>query len=626
MTVGNVARMVWGDQTPTTSPADSNPAPTTQPVTSPTTSGAGMFASTGGYLSGLQSGMTQRDTGDGRYEILDDSGNSLGYGYKGVGDAISEIGYKNASSQTTSADGVWTNPNLTTAKAIWSDGNGASYDASELDKYWDDQQSGLPGQVKTQFDNAEYVPRRINNENGIYYEGLTRSVINDPTKYSSEEEINSALHGLISPKNYNGVMGDWEALGQVLNGSVSPTPRTWGNLPTNGAEETVSGTNTLFGSTPVFSQGDDGKYQLVGYKTDLSPQTESSFQNGADTSNFYGGATSLSHRGDNHSWANAVWRDLGDQSVWQQNTLMGQDGNTFIPVDNAGNLSWTNKESYNHQDTKKGLFQKAWEATSIGHNVLGMDFKDAAPIGEAIGNIAGAIWSGGIPWGSIIMAADGYTKGDEKAGNQAIVRAGLSYAMTNAGSSSGSNPAMSSEAYIDSGAMGGTPVAGSAYGNAVASNAAASAAAQEAGLSGASNNVVSAIKDFGQKFNSLSAADFGINTGNSTVDKLLMNAGKSALKSAIQSGANGAELDNVFKSAVQSAFTSLVGGSANAASGGGLLGTVAGTVASSAANAAINQATSNDSSPTNQTAQTPSSSAAPTSPRYAGSVSRMIWS
>ena len=57
-------------------------------------------------------------------------------------------------------------------------------------------------------------------------------------------------------------------------------------------------------------------------------------------------------------------------------------------------------------------------------------------LGEPIGNLAGAIWSGGIPWGSIAMGAENASTGNwDAVGNNAIN--GLaSYAGSNVGSGS----------------------------------------------------------------------------------------------------------------------------------------------------------------------------------------------
>src|SRR5574343_284696 len=110
---GTVAKMIWGNPAPVTPTAPVSVAtpPATTPNAATVTTGTSDL-----FTFGLPTGYTQKDLGDGRYEMFDPTGKSAGYGYKGVMDAYNEIGWNNASAKTTQSNGSWVNPYLTTAK------------------------------------------------------------------------------------------------------------------------------------------------------------------------------------------------------------------------------------------------------------------------------------------------------------------------------------------------------------------------------------------------------------------------------------------------------------------------------------------------------------------------------
>lgn len=339
MAVGSVAKMVWGSNTPTAQ----------QPVAvAPTPNAAAVTAGTSDLFTfGLPTGYTQKDLGDGRYEMFDTSGNSAGYGYKGVRDAIGELSYKNANAKTTNANGVWTNPYLQVAKSIWTDLEGKEMDVSGLQR---EQAPNVYGLQDAFFKPAptDGYGNPIGEREQVYARQSEKMVNQE---FSSEDEIKKQLEKYKTVGNYNGIMGDWEALGQVLEGNVAPNPQEWGNLPTDQKEQVIKGTGLLYGSTPVFSK--DG--QLIGYRTDLTPNDAKDWSNGTDKAVQKDFGTFLTHGGKSHSWNNANWREMVEPEKWKELALIGESGLAFIPKDAVDKIpGWVNKDSYSHKDLPNG--------------------------------------------------------------------------------------------------------------------------------------------------------------------------------------------------------------------------------------------------------------------------------
>lgn len=423
MSAGTVAKMLWGNpEQPVAAPTPAGPAPVA-PITQDL------------FTFGLPQGFTQKDLGDGRYEMFDASGNSAGYGYKGVRDAIAEIGLNNAKSQTrnTNVDrwfaenpnatpeqiyeaaskygvssdlidqargaykgatdewvkskglaaltgtdafrngGGWENSYLKVAKSIWTDIDGKEIDVSGLQRelvFYDSS----PQDTFFKPAPTDAFGNQIGEREQVYAKQVEKMVNQD---YDSLAGLNNDLSGLVASKQkyFGGAMGDWEALGQVLNGAAYAEQNSLGSLPTNNRDETISGTGILYGSTPVFSK--DG--QLLGYRTDLTPNEEKEWSNGGpDKTVNKDFGTFITHSGKSHSWNNANWRELSDPTAWQTNAVVGEGGTAFIPKGNEDKLSWTNKDSYQHQDHKMSGFMKVMAditkvADPLGYQIQGGD-------------------------------------------------------------------------------------------------------------------------------------------------------------------------------------------------------------------------------------------------------------
>ena len=246
-------------------------------------------------------GYTQQDIGDGRFNILDQTGNNIGIGYKSLDDTIREL--------------------------------------------------------TTKYQDANPLP--IVNEEGAM--SLPQPLSYKPAQFSG------------------GDLEKWEVLGQLLNGGglAQNQGRTF-DLPGNNQFEDIKGLNTLFGSTPLISNG-----KVLGYKFDTTPadNTLMGYQN-----------PNMISRTDNKGatrFDQSLLREYNDLNGWQ-NLVKGIDENSmYVPAENAAQLpGWTNKDTnqYMHQDS--GTFSKI--AQGLG---AVLSFTPLAPLGAALGTL-GSLQSG----------------------------------------------------------------------------------------------------------------------------------------------------------------------------------------------------------------------------------------
>lgn len=215
-----------------------------------------------------------------------------------------------------------------------------------------------------------------------------------------------------------------------------------------------------------------------------------------------------------------------DLSGLQYGQFQGQNGLFFDPTKtNLSSLLTPGRDNSAYAEKKSGgllgvlneVIQKVDPLNYIVEkgvaNLLGYDsgLDMVRSIGEPIGNLAGAIWSGGIPWGSIVAGADNLSTGNDQAILGNIVNGLVSYG--------GSQ--------ISLGGTGGAPV-----GTAVGSSGAAANS-----MSGSAGGI------FG------SGVSLGSTAANQAAQAMLMNAGanyartgdlENALKAAAFSTASGA--------------------------------------------------------------------------------------
>lgn len=236
-------------------------------------------------------GYNTKDLGLGKYDILDSSNNSLGTGYSSVRDAINAYGYRN----------------LSNAESMWQPTVRRDEDGREMP--W----GASPGE-QSQVDPYTTNP----------YTGLQ---INVPA--------------------YNSGLGEWEALGQMINNSSHsmggyfpvgnggvPYADTFARNPHNDRADLISGLNTLYGSTPLIMNN-----KLLGYKMDLGP--------GSDSSPFSDQLTKSSKKEQMNS---QLWRTLVEPEKWGSLTQrIGDKEDVFVPTENADKLpGWLNEDKWNY--------------------------------------------------------------------------------------------------------------------------------------------------------------------------------------------------------------------------------------------------------------------------------------
>lgn len=427
------------------------------------------------FQVGLGNYQTQ-DIGQGKYNILGADNSVLGTGYKGLPDAIGELGYANAQKQTTQQGDYWANPLLTQGQQVYRDlatGNDADITGYQQIDDWE------TGQTRFIKPTGEYNPETGQQYDTIYASPYEKQVAK---QFSSQSELDAALKEYVKQSKYfGGRIGDWEALGQVLGGAVKPTVQDWGTLPINSVNEKITGEQTLYGSTPIFYGG-----RLIGYSTDLAPGTDTgtkSWSGGQGNAEWNPMSYQARYNGKSHAWATGLGRDI-DPAAYKGLVQRTGETQVFSPLANVSKLpGWTNVEGYQHADKNyggwgAGLVGLADKLGPIGEIGGDMGLKGMAEnlerggllfatnkllatadplsegiakgvadvfgvkggslglvrtVGEPIGNLIGAVFAGGLPIGSLIMALDAASQGNGEGVTNALKNAGASYAGSVAG-------------------------------------------------------------------------------------------------------------------------------------------------------------------------------------------------
>lgn len=174
------------------------------------------------------------------------------------------------------------------------------------------------------------------------------------TGYKSLEDTIREMGG--TPTEMGKGLGNWEILGQMLSGKTQTPAMSEGGLSLNDIEESISGANTLYGSTPLLA-GD----KLLGYKTNLGAGTESGSwsNNGPDKQTWTPFGYQASHSGKSHSWNTALSRELQNPSAYNSLGKMMNPSTYeyFVNADTASQLpGWINRESASHMNAgEEGL-------------------------------------------------------------------------------------------------------------------------------------------------------------------------------------------------------------------------------------------------------------------------------
>lgn len=242
--------------------------------------------------------------------------------------------------------------------------------------------------------------------------------------------------------------------------------------------------------------------------------------------------------------ANGDWLSIGaegglrDISAWQWNNQTGltPQAGSYIPVDDSNNgLLGSLNEVIQKVDPLNFIVEKG-VADLLGYD-SGLDM--VRSIGEPVGNLAGALFSYGVPWGSIVMGVDNISTGNDQAILGNVINGLVSYG--------GSQ--------ISLGGTGGAPVETAVGSSGAAANS----------MAGSSGGI------FG------SGVSLGSTAANQAAQSMIMNAGanyartgdlENALKAAAFSTAAGAAgnwLGNTTRSSLGEIGSKALGG---AASGG----------------------------------------------------------
>lgn len=408
----------------------------------------------------------------GKYNILNQAGQNVGVGYKSVADTVKDY---------------QTQQMMQYAKAVYQDVN--QYDELGNMRYdlmnWNTGQYD-PEKVKAagytlQPDPYNPEVQKLVKQTGYTFDqpmGSTSGLYanqygeeGSPQTFSTLEEArNALLSGKVNLRNEAGQSiympgmdskwftqehggdiaksaADWEALGQILSGGQVASPQEWGALPINQQTEKITGEQSLYGSKPVFYNG-----QLIGYEADLglggaAGKADNGQARGTEDYHFkqwgpLGYAVGEDTTG--HNWASALQRAVDPNAY--KGLVTGLGGTQyFAPVENVSKLpGWENKEMYGYQDRKsddwsllKNVSNLIKTIDPIGYAIeggtaklLGFDnnLDMVRSIGEPIGNLAGALFAGGTPIGSLVMAAEGASLGNEQMALNSLGNAALSYA------------------------------------------------------------------------------------------------------------------------------------------------------------------------------------------------------
>lgn len=151
--------------------------------------------------------------------------------------------------------------------------------------------------------------------------------------------------------------------------------------------------------------------------------------------------------------ANSDWLSIGaeggysgiDSYQFDPKKGMTVDPSRYLQIDDSNNGLLGSLNSFmNKVDPLNGAIENA-VGKALGFD-SGLDM--VRGIGEPIGNLAGAIFSGGIPWGSIVMATDNISTGNDEALLGNVINGIGSYAGANVGSNGvmGTNVSLGSAA------------------------------------------------------------------------------------------------------------------------------------------------------------------------------------
>ncbi|MBK8117445.1 MAG: hypothetical protein IPK44_24470 [Candidatus Accumulibacter sp.] len=168
----------------------------------------------------------------------------------------------------------------------------------------------------------------------------------------------------------------------------------------NNKDETITGLNTLFGSTPLILNN-----KVAGYKFDTTPASDAvaGYQNP--------NMVSVSDNEGSTRYNYSLLRDYNDLDTWNKLTQNIDENSMYVPAENAEQLpGWTNKDIDLYRHKSNSLGSKI--AQGLG---AVLSFTPLAPLGLAMSTLASL--QSGNHLGGILSAIVGGSGGLGAAGN-----------------------------------------------------------------------------------------------------------------------------------------------------------------------------------------------------------------
>ena len=320
-----------------------------------------------GATFGLPAGYTTRDNGRGTQEILDAAGNVVGKGFDDTTTTLTEWQRENVLGSIQEGENTFSSPYLTDrVQATRLDNDGAMvpiYGGGEgSEAIYEDKarqfQSREEAQAELQklLDSSSSVDQVYGNKEMSDYWPLLYAT---PNRWEAIGIMANNPGGV-----YQGALGEGTYDPGASNhraeaGNFVGLPNTVrGNAVYDPTEDNVSGQNAMYGSTPVFKNG-----QLIGYKVDtrlMSPEDQAKIKaHDASPRNStehqvgdMGLATAWNRR--SSATQNTMARELN--AGWDQFSKIS-DTEYFVPTDKIGEVpGWKNKSMASYENWAGGSF------------------------------------------------------------------------------------------------------------------------------------------------------------------------------------------------------------------------------------------------------------------------------
>jgi len=324
-------------------------------------------------------GYQTKDLGLGKWDVLDQTGTSMGTSYKGLNDVLSDYAYSRG---LTKHDPV----------------------AAGTESYRINSDKPWMGTRQIAATPEQWSHNLLNTPEVYSDEGNTPAQIR---KFNSEAELRAALQqaghlSLDSKEKYGRSISDiqrWEELGQFINDPNKKGITDWTyhrNLGGNMKSDPITGLNTLYGSTPLIANG-----KIIGYRMDTTPANPNDpmyvnpySQGSADTS---GKTRSSTYMG----------RQYNDPESWSKLVSGAGGDNVFVGAEDAANLpGWKNYDSSSYSHESSGFIPKALKTVAPALQLASIFYPALRPFAMVAG-AGNTIAQGGNPIPGLAMSGLG---------------------------------------------------------------------------------------------------------------------------------------------------------------------------------------------------------------------------